>query len=79
MGKEEPEMFDWNVVSVQAERYKDMLHAAEVNRLLQQTQHQEARPGLRSRVLAWLGGRLVEWGCRLQHRYTSVARPGLGC
>ena len=60
------------------ERYKDLLREAEQERLIQQVlAGREKHDGFYRAALAWLGGRLVEWGESLQQRYdnTSPASP----
>jgi hypothetical protein len=64
------EMFSWNDVLAQQERYVDLRREAERERLVRHALNgSEKRTRSYRHVLAWLGQRLVAWGWRLQARY----------
>jgi hypothetical protein len=68
------QMFSWNDVLVQQERYADLRREVERDRLVRYAlngRERRARPY--RHVLAWLGQRLVAWGWRLQVRYSPRA------
>jgi len=58
-------------VLVQEEYRKVRLEEADLQRLIRQAYTRETR--LSRRLLARLGGQLVEWGCRLQAQYGTLA------
>jgi hypothetical protein len=78
-------MFDRREVSVLQEHHKDLLHAAERQRLIRQIESPggEIREHFTHRALTWLRRHLVVWGCLLETRYsTSVeasAAPAADC
>jgi hypothetical protein len=64
------QMFSWNDVLAQQERYIDLRCEVERERLARHAlngRERRARP--HRHVLTWLGQRLVAWGWRLQARY----------
>jgi hypothetical protein len=68
------QMFSWNDVLAQQERYVDLRREAERERLVQHAlTGSEKRTRSYRQVLAWLGQRLVTWGWRLQARYGACA------
>jgi hypothetical protein len=66
-------MLSWSDIMVQQERNADLLREAERERLIQHVLAGRERRGRFTRqALAWLGQRLVAWGCRLQERYGAT-------
>jgi hypothetical protein len=66
-------MLSWSDIMVQQERNADLLREAERERLIQHMLAGRERRGRFTRqALAWLGQRLVAWGCRLQERYGAA-------
>ena len=64
------EVFSWNDVVAQQERYVDLRREAERERLARVALNGSKRRARPYRhVLAWLGQRLVVWGWHLQVRY----------
>ena len=67
-------MLSWTDIVARQERYMDLLHEAETERLVRQVTGRHPRHGrLYRRALSWLGHHLVTWGCRLQERYGAAA------
>ena len=63
---------DWREYYVRSEQYEDQRREAARYRLLQEAAIEHAAfPSFVSPALAWLGGRLMEWGASLQMRYGS--------
>jgi len=71
------QMFSWNDVLAQQERYVDLRREAERERLVRHAlTGSEKRTRSYRHVLTWLGQRLVAWGWRLQARYDPLAVVG---
>lgn len=67
-------MLNWLNLSVQQERYKDLLCEAEQYRLIRKALADHPRRAcLHYRALAWLWRWLLVWGCDLLERYGAVA------
>jgi hypothetical protein len=67
-------MLSWTDIVARQERYTDLLHEAETERLVRQVTGRHPRHGrFYRRALSWLGHHLVTWGCRLQERYGAAA------
>ena len=49
------------------ERYNEMQREAEREWLITLTKLQQPEQGIRHKVMGWLGGRLIQWGVKLQH------------
>ena len=50
------------------ERYNEMQREAEREWLITLTKLQQPeQQGIRRKVMAWLGGQLIQWGLKLQH------------
>jgi hypothetical protein len=72
--EEKGEMLNRQDILVRQEQCKDLRRAAQRERLARHAlAGRDARRHPHSRALAWLGGRLIDWGCRLQTRYGDVA------
>ncbi len=68
-------MFKWTDVFAQDERYKDLLHEAEQERLIRQLPRADSRLNrLYWQVLSRLGEWLVTMGCRLQAHVERTRR-----
>jgi hypothetical protein len=66
-------MSNWIDEQIQKQRFADMIHTAERDRLRRLVLAvQPRRPRFSNRVLASLGRRLVVWGCSLQLHYDLI-------
>lgn len=63
-------MLSYKDLMMHQERYQELQHEAETERLLQRASSQSAH----HQALSWLGGQLVAWGHSLQRRYGTPAR-----
>ena len=73
-------MMNWSHIAAQQERYDDLLHEAERERLFHRASTDRKRLArLYAQILVWLGHRLVDWGWRLQARRGAVAAAVRPC
>lgn len=67
-------MNEWYIFNeLGKQRYSELKTEAEKQRLLHSGDHLKVFPLKRhQRLINWLGGLLVTWGCRLQSRYEPI-------
>jgi hypothetical protein len=64
----------FKIIALQNEHYKDLLHQAEQNRLIQQAlEDQPHRPSFLRLLLNWLKQWIVSLGCLLQTQFARRA------
>jgi hypothetical protein len=64
---------NYNDFLVAQERHKDLLRAVERERLIRAARlGQPENWGVQQKVVDWIGGQLVNWGCKLQGYDTAA-------
>jgi hypothetical protein len=63
-------MLNWNDYGMKQEQYRDLMRAADKQRVIRQAEvkHYDGNM-LRRQMLDWLGRCLIAWGWRLRARY----------
>jgi hypothetical protein len=70
-------MLTWGEVLAHYERYNDLQREADgQHRVARVLPRGEASHSVGDQVMAWVGRRLVSWGCALQEKYQTAATGG---